>query len=873
MSPLLRATHLLTLLLVGNNNQLLGWSPTKITTGTSPTTFSPNEPITRAQLATFLYRYQDSPEVTVNPHSPECGPFTAIGTGGSHSCAIRTDASIACWGRNEHNQADPPEGLFKAISAGNNHSCGLRTDNTIACWGSNWAQRTDTPDGQFSAITAGSYHSCGLRTDATITCWGNNERGQTDAPDGQFAAINAGYDHSCGLRTDNTITCWGYNSNGQTDAPDGQFAAISAGYDHSCGLRTDNTITCWGYNSNGQTDAPTGPFTNVSAGGNHSCGMRADATITCWGWNRHGQTRAPDGQFTVISAGGDNSCGLLVNATVACWGTNWAEQTEIPDEQLTAISAGLEHSCGIRTNTTIACWGGNWEQRTDTPEGQFTAISAGHGHSCGIGSNKTITCWGANESGQSDAPDGQFTAISAGDKHSCGIRTNTTIACWGPRIRPTPLGVQFVFAPGHADPGMCRPFGTYGVTAGFPLPGNALTSKGTVRVAVLFVDFPNAVASHSTQTEAELGLPYAEEYLEASSYGKADFEFVPLHQWLRTERDFEHYSESTAIGPRAVGPPIDAEAARLADPDFDFADYDSVMIVMPSSHFHGGTAGGTVNTDEGTILNTLRVNIFPLDEPREAYQWGSVGAHELTHNLGLLDMYTYDRSLDELPDSTKERTWIESTFGLMGLRVYFPADPQDPRLLQEWRFPDGARTTGYATVLETLEMLAWSRWQLGWLDPAQIRCVTENEATVTLDPVADPKDNIAMAAIPLSGTAVIVIESRHKIGYDNPREERYSDGLTGTFPALITEGVLVYTVDASRLGGQLPLVVAGDTGNLQVDRYPILTDGESVTIRGYTIMVQSSTDSTHTVTITNPPSSAPQLANDGGVHLSHLETR
>ena len=26
---------------------------------------------------------------------------------------------------------------FKAVSAGGSHSCGLRTDNTITCWGSN----------------------------------------------------------------------------------------------------------------------------------------------------------------------------------------------------------------------------------------------------------------------------------------------------------------------------------------------------------------------------------------------------------------------------------------------------------------------------------------------------------------------------------------------------------------------------------------------------------------------------------------------------------------------------------------------------------------------------------------------------------------
>ncbi len=45
-----------------------------ITTGTSPTTFSPDDTITRGQLASFLYRYQGSPPVELDPASPRCNP-------------------------------------------------------------------------------------------------------------------------------------------------------------------------------------------------------------------------------------------------------------------------------------------------------------------------------------------------------------------------------------------------------------------------------------------------------------------------------------------------------------------------------------------------------------------------------------------------------------------------------------------------------------------------------------------------------------------------------------------------------------------------------------------------------------------------------
>ncbi|MXZ98609.1 MAG: hypothetical protein F4Z23_06170, partial [Acidimicrobiaceae bacterium] len=52
------------------------------------------------------------------------------------------------------------------------HSCGLRTDATITCWGRNDEGQTDEPPGTFTAVTSGAGRSCGLRNDATIICWG-----------------------------------------------------------------------------------------------------------------------------------------------------------------------------------------------------------------------------------------------------------------------------------------------------------------------------------------------------------------------------------------------------------------------------------------------------------------------------------------------------------------------------------------------------------------------------------------------------------------------------------------------------------------------------------------------------------------------------
>ena len=62
--------------------------------------------------------------------------------------------------------------------------------------------------------------------------------------------------------------------------------------------------------------------------------------------------------------------------------------------------------------------------------------------------------------------------------------------------------------------------------------------------------------------------------------------------------------------------------------------------------------------------------------------------------------------------------------------------------------------------------------------------------------------------------------------------------------------MLVYTVDALVASGRLPMRIAGDSGDGQVDGFPVLTVGESVTVEGYTITVTGDDGDTHTVSIT-----------------------
>ena len=62
------------------------------------------------------------------------------------------------------------------------HTCAIRADDTITCWGFDFFGETDAPAGTYKAVAAGAFHTCAIRTDGTIACWGNNDRGQTNSP-------------------------------------------------------------------------------------------------------------------------------------------------------------------------------------------------------------------------------------------------------------------------------------------------------------------------------------------------------------------------------------------------------------------------------------------------------------------------------------------------------------------------------------------------------------------------------------------------------------------------------------------------------------------------------------------------------------------
>ena len=119
----------------------------------------------------------------------------------------------------------PPDlGSVTQITAGASHTCAITTAGTPACWGYDDAGQTTIPPnlGSVTQITAGCYHTCAITTTAgTPVCWGDNGDGQTTIPPnlGSVTQISAGGYHTCAIRTDASAVCWGFNGDGQTLVP------------------------------------------------------------------------------------------------------------------------------------------------------------------------------------------------------------------------------------------------------------------------------------------------------------------------------------------------------------------------------------------------------------------------------------------------------------------------------------------------------------------------------------------------------------------------------------------------------------------------------------------------------------------------------
>ncbi len=348
--------------------------------------------------------YTGQAEQQVEAAAYEVPAVASASVGLEHSCAIKSDGEVICWGRNNYGQLG-------------NSSTG------------NFLQpvRVDGLTGSAVALTSGQYHNCALTSDGAVQCWGRNFEGQlgdgtttnrrravqvTGLSTGVIA-IGSGFDHSCAILSGGAMKCWGKNHRGQlgdnttdnrTTPVDvigvaADAVQVTGGWGHTCAL-INGGMKCWGYNSEGQlgegsqddrltpsqVSGLASGVTHIAAGRDHSCAV-VNGAAKCWGNNQLGavghnslaiSVKSPEpvsglnAGVTAVTAGHNYSC-ALVNGGAQCWGvSNWGQigdglgdNTRAPaavsglGNGVTGLSARVNHTCAWLEGGVLKCWGHN----------------------------------------------------------------------------------------------------------------------------------------------------------------------------------------------------------------------------------------------------------------------------------------------------------------------------------------------------------------------------------------------------------------------------------------------------------------------------------------------------------------------------------
>jgi len=185
-----------------------------------------------------------------------------LAVGGGQSCASRTDGTAWCWGEggtlgNVESQAQPSDVPLQvdvlddvramARCAGSSSSiCAIRSDTSLWCWGRNL--EGNVGDGTYDNLVIAPVQTLGL----------------TD-----IVSAATGHEHTCASTTSGVAFCWGCmgspNQFGQlgSGSTEGSATAVqvvdldsvvsvSAGGFFSCAVREDGSAWCWGNNYSGE---------------------------------------------------------------------------------------------------------------------------------------------------------------------------------------------------------------------------------------------------------------------------------------------------------------------------------------------------------------------------------------------------------------------------------------------------------------------------------------------------------------------------------------------------------------------------------------------------------------------------------------------
>ena len=144
----------------------------------------------------------------------EAPPLSTIQAGFAFTCGLTPKADLACWHDFDEELSITP-GPFTDIGIGLHHACAIRVDGSVFCSKDDemsYRGLSSPPPTKFVQISSGWHHACGITESSDIECWGSGERGaageRLSAPEGKFTTLAIGWRNSCALNPDGHATCW-----------------------------------------------------------------------------------------------------------------------------------------------------------------------------------------------------------------------------------------------------------------------------------------------------------------------------------------------------------------------------------------------------------------------------------------------------------------------------------------------------------------------------------------------------------------------------------------------------------------------------------------------------------------------------------------